>query len=216
MGIEAVLWVRSNVKISDQQGLGVLKELAIREVNGICEATLTSIAEACGKARSTTYQHIELLAQQGHIRVFERKNARGAKLPEDKEQRRDFIIFASGCGPVDAASQISYDCAQRVIERIESEGMDNLLAAWEAERAMEQQEAEQSASAPTISTEEVAKLLVDLTEILPEGSAADFVGEWRAANCAEDVDIYGLSHAQAMSLLQAAREYSALEGAKAA
>lgn len=55
MGIEAVLWVRGNVKISDQQGLGVLKELAIREVNGICEATLTSIAEACGEARSTTY-----------------------------------------------------------------------------------------------------------------------------------------------------------------
>lgn len=135
-----------------------------------------------------------------------------AKFPEDKEQRRDFIISVSGCEPVDAASQISYDCAQRVIDRIQSEGMDNLLAAWEAECAMEQEEAGQPASTATITPEEVAKLALDLGELIPEGST-DFVDTWLAANCPDVADIYGLSHAEAMSLLQAAREYSALEAA---
>lgn len=132
-----------------------------------------------------------------------------------KDEARLFMAELTECEPV-SMLEMAEECAAMAIHKLSQGDAAEMLQKWRDDRAFEAKEAEQSASAPTISTEEVAKLLVDLTEILPEGSAADFVGEWRAANCAEGVDIYGLSHAQAMSLLQAAREYSALEGAKAA
>lgn len=139
-----------------------------------------------------------------------------------KDEARLFMAELTECEPV-SMLEMAEECAAMAIRKLSQGDATEMLQKWRDDRAFEAEEDALHAEIhlptippeATISTEEVAKLSLDLGEIIPK-SANDFVDEWLAANCPDVADIYGLSHAQAMSLLQAAREYSALEGAKAA